>query len=65
MNTPWQSNPIAVDGFELRISTADGRVNLGRISDGIYASDFLLTPDQTRRLARALLEGADKAEAQS
>ena len=42
----WQSNPIAVDGFELRIEAIDERVNLGRIFNGIYSNDFLLTPDQ-------------------
>jgi hypothetical protein len=58
----WQSNTTLVDGIELQIHASDEGVTLGKLVDGVYASDLLLTPDQARALAVALIDGADHAE---
>lgn len=58
----WQSTPIAVDGIEVQIRSNESGVTFGKTVEGVYASDLLLTPDEARRLARALLEGADNSE---
>jgi hypothetical protein len=54
----WQSSPIKVDGFELRVDSSNNGVDLGKVSGGIYASDLLLTPEQAMELADALTQGA-------
>lgn len=58
----WQSTPIKVDGMTVDVRADNHGVTQGRTVGGIYASDLLLTPDQARELACALIEGADKAE---
>lgn len=56
----WQSSPIPVDGIEVRVhADADG-VTLGKLVDGIYASDLVLTPEQAMQIADALTEGATR-----
>lgn len=54
----WQSNLIAVDGIEVRVHASVEGVTLGKLVDGIYASDLVLTPEQAMELADALTEGA-------
>jgi hypothetical protein len=58
----WQSNPIHVDEIEVRVHASTNGVTFGKVVDGIYSSDLLLTPDQARTLAVALIDGADHAE---
>lgn len=53
----WQSNPIAVDGFDLSVHAGARGVILGRVLDGVYGEDLLLTADQTDALIAALAEG--------
>jgi hypothetical protein len=51
-----------VDGFEVQVHATAEKVDLGKTVDGVYGSDLLLTPDQARTLAVALIDGADHAE---
>lgn len=54
----WQSTPIPVDGIELQVHAAQDGVTFGKLVDGVYASDLLLTPEQAMELAEALTEAA-------
>lgn len=54
----WQSNTIPVDGIEIQIHASDEGVTFGKLVDGVYASDLLLTPEQAMELADALTEAA-------
>lgn len=56
----WQSNPIEVEGFEIRVDAGANGVDLGKVMSGVYASDLLLTPEQAIELAEALTTGAAK-----
>lgn len=56
----WQSTPIPVDGIEVQANAAQDGVTFGKLVDGVYASDLLLTPEQAMELADALTEGAAK-----
>jgi hypothetical protein len=53
----WQSNPIAVDGVEVQVQASVEGVTLGKSVDGVYASDLLLTAEQTDALIAVLAEG--------
>lgn len=56
----WKSKPIEVDGIQLQIHVSDDGVTLGKIHDGVYSSDLLLTPEQAMELADALTQAAAK-----
>jgi hypothetical protein len=60
----WQSESIAVDGIEVQVHSSREGVVLGKVVDGVYASDLLLSDtNKARSIACALIEGADKADA--
>lgn len=61
----WQSNPIHVDGIDLQIHASADGVTFGKMVDGVYASDLLLTPEEAQELITALTIGlAECLEAQ-
>lgn len=56
----WQSTPVPVDGIEVQVHAARDGVTFGKLVDGVYASDLLLTPEQACDIAEALTTGAAK-----
>lgn len=58
----WQSNPIPVNGVQIQIQANKDGVTFGKSVDGTYASDLLLSPDEARSVAYALIEGAGRVE---
>ncbi len=57
----WQSKPIAVDGIEVQVQADANGVTLGKVHDGVYSSDLLLTPSQAEILAASLQQAARRA----
>jgi hypothetical protein len=53
----WQSSSIHIGDIEARVHASDEGVTLGKLVDGVYASDLQLTPEQACALADALTEG--------
>lgn len=60
MNATWQSPPVRVDGIDVSVHATPRGVIFGKLSDGVYSSDLLLTPEQAMELADALTQAAAK-----
>lgn len=64
MDILWASGPIQIrDELHADIKATASTVTLGTYNDAVQATDLVLTPDQARTLACALIEGADRADA--
>ncbi|MBT2142718.1 MULTISPECIES: hypothetical protein [unclassified Rhodanobacter] len=64
MDILWASGPIQIrDELHADVKATASTVILGTYNDAVQASDLVLTPDQARTIACALIEGADAAEA--
>ena len=57
----WQSQPIHVDGIDVQVHVTAEGVTFGKLVDGVYSSDLLLTSEQARDLGYALLTAANRA----
>ena len=64
MEIIWASSPIQIrDELKVDVKASADTVTLGTFNDAVQAIDLVLTPDQARTLACALIEGADRADA--
>ncbi|MGC1550809.1 MAG: hypothetical protein WA777_19985 [Rhodanobacter sp.] len=54
----WQSASIQIDGMTIDVRANRDGVTSGRMVNGVYASDLLMSPEQAIEYAEALTEGA-------
>ena len=55
----WHSNLIHIDGLDVQAHAGVEGVTFGKMVDGVYASDLLMTPDQ----AQQVIDGLTAAKA--
>ena len=59
----WASAPIHIrDELQVDVKASAESVTFGTYNDAVQASDLVLTPDQARSIACALIEGADRVD---
>lgn len=64
MDILWASSPIQIhDELHADVKASAEAVTFGTYNDAVQATELVLTPDQARTIACALIEGADAADA--